>query len=62
MSRVIEAGPKTPYEVSRRVFCGAVTLHQRCFALVEALAHLEHLVLQGRAEHIEDRTVAFAAK
>jgi glyoxylase-like metal-dependent hydrolase (beta-lactamase superfamily II) len=47
MRRVIESGPKTPYAVSREVFQGAVTPHQRCFALAEPLAHLEHLVLEG---------------
>jgi glyoxylase-like metal-dependent hydrolase (beta-lactamase superfamily II) len=60
--RVIEDDSKTPYEVSRMVFRGAVTLHQRCFALVEALAHLDHLVLEGRAEYAEGGTVAFEAK
>jgi glyoxylase-like metal-dependent hydrolase (beta-lactamase superfamily II) len=59
MHRVIEAGPRTPYEVSRTVFRGALTLHQRCFALAEALAHLDHLVLEDRAEQVEDGRMAF---
>jgi len=62
MRRVIGAGPKTPYEVSREVFRGTLTLHQRCFALAEALAHLDHLVLEGRAEYVEGGTVAFEAR
>lgn len=59
MRRVIESGPKTPYAVSREVFQGAVTLHQRCFALAETLAHLEHLVLEGGAECVEDGILTF---
>jgi glyoxylase-like metal-dependent hydrolase (beta-lactamase superfamily II) len=51
MRRVIQSGSKTPYAVSREVFRGAVTPHQRCFALAETLAHLDHLVLEGWAEH-----------
>lgn len=61
MRRVIEGNPKTPYEVSRQVFRGTITLHQRGFALAEALAHLDHLVLEGRAERVEDGTVVFQA-
>jgi glyoxylase-like metal-dependent hydrolase (beta-lactamase superfamily II) len=59
MRRVIESGPKTPYAVSREVFQGAVTPHQRCFALAETLAHLEHLVLEGGAECVEDGILTF---
>ena len=62
MRRVIESGPKTPYAVSREVFRGAVTLHQRCFALVETLAHLDHLALESRAERVEDGAIAFEGK
>jgi hypothetical protein len=53
MRRVIQSGSKTPYAVSREVFRGAVTPHQRCFALAETLAHLDHLVLEGWAEHVD---------
>ena len=37
------------YEVSRKAFRGALTIYQRCFALAETLAHLDHLELEGRA-------------
>ena len=50
----IEGMPKTPFEVSRKVFRYGLSLYERCFALAETLAHLEHLVLEGRAEHTED--------
>ena len=61
MRRVISGGPKTPYEVSRIVFRGTLTKQQRCFALAETLAHLNHLVLEGRAEHAGDETVIYEA-
>ena len=61
MRREIEGSSKTPYEVSRVVFRGTLTLHQRCFALAETLAHLDHLVLEGRVERIENETVVFRA-
>lgn len=54
MRAVLEDGPKTPYEVSRIVFRGTLTVYERSFALAETLAHLEHLSLKGRAERIED--------
>jgi glyoxylase-like metal-dependent hydrolase (beta-lactamase superfamily II) len=59
MRREISDRPKTPYEVSRQVFRGTLTDHQRCFALTETLAHLDHLVLEGRAETTEAETVVF---
>jgi glyoxylase-like metal-dependent hydrolase (beta-lactamase superfamily II) len=61
MRAVLEDGPRTPYEVSRVVFRGAVTVRQRCFALAETLAHLDHLALEGRAELIGGATVAYRA-
>ncbi|MCA1687669.1 MAG: MBL fold metallo-hydrolase, partial [Actinobacteria bacterium] len=61
MRGVIEDGPKTSYAVSRIVFRGAVTVRQRCFALAETLAHLDHLVLVGRAERVEGEPVAYLA-
>jgi glyoxylase-like metal-dependent hydrolase (beta-lactamase superfamily II) len=51
--------PKTPHEVSRLVFRGTLTDHQRCFALAETLAHLDHLVLEGQAERLENEVVVF---
>jgi hypothetical protein len=61
MRHEISARPKTAYEVSRIVFRGTLTEHQRCFALAETLAHLDHLVLGGRAERTENEAVAFRA-
>jgi glyoxylase-like metal-dependent hydrolase (beta-lactamase superfamily II) len=51
--------PSSAYEVSRRLFRGALTVHQRSFALAETLAHLDHLVLKGRARVREGAPVAF---
>jgi glyoxylase-like metal-dependent hydrolase (beta-lactamase superfamily II) len=59
MWHTISDHPKSPYEVSRLVFRGTLTDHQRCFALAETLAHLDHLVLEGRAETMETETVVF---
>lgn len=50
----IQAGPKTSFEVSRKVFRYGLSIYERCFALAETLAHLDHLVLGGRAQRIED--------
>jgi glyoxylase-like metal-dependent hydrolase (beta-lactamase superfamily II) len=61
MQREISDRPKTPYEVSRIVFRGTLTEHQRCFALAETLAHLDHLVFQGRAQRTENEAVTFQA-
>ena len=49
------------YEVSRRAFRGALTIYQRCFALAETLAHLDHLELEGRARRIEGETITYSA-
>lgn len=54
MRREIETAPKTPFEVSRKVFRYGLSIYERCFALAETLAHLDHLVLRGRAEKLED--------
>ena len=61
MLREIEGSPKTPFEVSRKVFRYGLSLYERAFALSETLAHLEHLVLEGRAEKVEDGSVSFRA-
>jgi glyoxylase-like metal-dependent hydrolase (beta-lactamase superfamily II) len=60
MRAEIEA-PASAYEVSRRLFRGALTVHQRSFALAETLAHLDHLVLEGRARVHEGAPVTFEA-
>ena len=61
MHAEIQGGPRTPFVVSGAVFRETLTLYERCFALAETLAHLDHLVLEGRAERIEDETVRFRA-
>jgi glyoxylase-like metal-dependent hydrolase (beta-lactamase superfamily II) len=61
MRREIEGATKTPFEVSRKVFRYGLSLYERCFALTETLAHLEHLVLEGRAERMGDGLVSFRA-
>lgn len=61
MRRAVSDRPKTAYEVSRIVFRGTLTEHQRCFALAETLAHLDHLVLEGRARRTENEAVTFQA-
>jgi glyoxylase-like metal-dependent hydrolase (beta-lactamase superfamily II) len=53
--------PRSAYEVSRRLFRGALTVHQRAFALAETLAHLDHLVLEGRARTREGTPVTYEA-
>jgi len=58
MRREISDRPKTPYEISRLVFRGTLTDHQRCFALAETLAHLDHLVLEGRAQQLHQAEYA----
>jgi glyoxylase-like metal-dependent hydrolase (beta-lactamase superfamily II) len=49
------------YEVSRRAFRGALTIYQRCFALVETLAHLDHLALTDRVQRTESETITYRA-
>lgn len=61
MHRTVSGGPKTPYEVSWIVFRGTLTIQQRCFALAETLAHLDHLTLEGRAERAGDELVTYEA-
>jgi glyoxylase-like metal-dependent hydrolase (beta-lactamase superfamily II) len=61
MSGEIQDRPKTPFEVSGAVFRETLTLYERCFALAETLAHLDHLVLEGRARRVEGEALAFRA-
>ena len=51
--------PRTSFDVSREVFRYALSLYERCFALTETLAHLEHLVATGRVERVENGMVGF---
>lgn len=61
MHRTLGNEPRTPFAVSRLVFRYALSLYERCFALAETLAHLEHLVTMGRAEKVENGLVSFRA-
>lgn len=49
------------YEVSRKAFRGALTIYQRCFALAETLAHLDHLVLEGRVRIANGESVTYSS-
>lgn len=51
--------PSTAFEVSRKVFRYTLSLYERCFALAETLAHLEHLVAMGWAERSGGATAGF---
>jgi glyoxylase-like metal-dependent hydrolase (beta-lactamase superfamily II) len=53
MRRQIEDCPKTPFEVSRKVFRYGLSVYEQCFALAETLAHLDHLADEGRAERVD---------
>ena len=61
MLREIDGAPRTPFEVSRKVFRYGLSLYEQCFALSETLAHLEHLVHEGRAERMENGIFSFRA-
>jgi glyoxylase-like metal-dependent hydrolase (beta-lactamase superfamily II) len=49
---VLRAGAVTPWEVSRRVWDGNLTLHELRFALLEAVSHLVRLERVGRAREL----------
>lgn len=61
MRAELVSAPRSAYEVSRSLFRGALTLQQRAFALAETLAHLDHLVLEGRARAVDGETVLYEA-
>jgi glyoxylase-like metal-dependent hydrolase (beta-lactamase superfamily II) len=50
--------PRTAYDVSLAIFRADLPPAQRRFALAESLAHLERLVLEGRAERVEADGIA----
>lgn len=50
---VLRAGAETPYEVSMGLWPKPIGLHERRFALAEALAHLIRLGVVGRASECE---------
>ena len=47
--QVLRDGAETAYEVGRAVWGDGLGLHERRFALVEAISHLERLEVEGRA-------------
>lgn len=59
MHSTLDGAPLSSYEVSRRAFRGALTIYQRCFALAETLAHLDHLELENRAQPTGDEVVMY---
>jgi len=61
MHGAIESGPAPAFEVARRVFPDELSVHQLRFALAETLAHLEHLVDDGRAERLGGDVVRYRA-
>lgn len=61
MRAATEEQPRTAYEVSRMLFRGALTQQQRSFALAETLAHLDHLVLEGKARSRGGKAVTYEA-
>ena len=54
-----ESEVETPYAIARRVFRHDLSDYEQGFALAETVAHLDHLVLQGRAERIEGDPVTY---
>lgn len=46
----LRLGAETPYEVGLHVWGDGLGFHERRFALVEAISHLERLAVEGRAE------------
>ncbi len=61
MHALFDCKPTTPYEVACRHFPEDLTDHQLRFALAETLAHLEHLVGQGRAERLDGAVLSYRA-
>jgi glyoxylase-like metal-dependent hydrolase (beta-lactamase superfamily II) len=61
MHEALAGDPATAFEVARRVFPDELSDHQLRFALGETLAHLEHLVDDGRAERLDGAVVRYRA-
>jgi glyoxylase-like metal-dependent hydrolase (beta-lactamase superfamily II) len=61
MHSAFDGKPATPFEIARRVFPVELSYHQLRFALAETLAHLEHLVGEGRAERLDGDVVSYRA-
>jgi glyoxylase-like metal-dependent hydrolase (beta-lactamase superfamily II) len=49
----LRLGAATPYEVGLHVWGDGLGFHERRFALVEAISHLERLAVEGRVAHDE---------
>jgi len=49
------SAPRTAYDVSLALFPSRLPPAQRRFALAESLAHLERLVLEERAERVDEQ-------
>ncbi len=62
MQAALDGGPATPFDIARRAFPRELTAHQLRFALAETLAHLEHLVDEGRVERTEGEVVGYRAR
>lgn len=54
MAQVTRARPATAWEVMTETFRPDLTVQQRFLAFQETLAHLEHLVAQGRLRRAEE--------
>jgi len=53
--------PEAEFAGARRVFPDELSDHQLRFALAETLAHLEHLVDDGRSERLGGDVVRYQA-
>ncbi len=61
MHESFDGEPATPLTIARRVFPEDLTDHQLRFAVAETLAHLEHLVVEKRAERVDGEVVYYHA-
>ena len=61
MLEALVGEPATAFQVARLAFPDGLSDHQLRFALAETLAHLEHLVDEGRAERLDGDVVCFRA-
>jgi glyoxylase-like metal-dependent hydrolase (beta-lactamase superfamily II) len=61
MHAAFDGVPKTPFDITRRVFPEELSDHQLRFALAETLAHLEYLVEEGGAQRIDGDVVSYLA-
>jgi glyoxylase-like metal-dependent hydrolase (beta-lactamase superfamily II) len=61
MHSAFDGRSASPFEIARRVFPEDLSDHQLRFALAETLAHLEHLVGEGRAERLDGDVVSYRA-